>query len=72
MRAPDRRIACCSEALPGHDAGVVGEEDQREVDESATLMKWAALSAPSALTEPASTIGWLATTATGWPPSRAR
>ena len=35
-------------------------------------MKWAALSAPSALTEPASTMGWLATTATGCPPRRAR
>ena len=36
------------------------------------MMKWAALSAPSASSEPASTFGWLATTATGCPPRRAR
>ena len=40
-------------------------------NESATVMKCAALSAASASIEPASTCGWLATTATGWPPSRA-
>ena len=33
-------------------------------------MKCAALSAPSASIDPASTSGWFATTATGWPPSR--
>ena len=35
---------------------------------SATMMKWAALSAASASMEPASSCGWLATTATGFPP----
>ena len=35
------------------------------------MMKCDALSAPSTSMEPANTWGWLAMTATGWPPSRA-
>ncbi len=70
MRAPLRRIACCSEARPGSTPGLSERNTIGRWNESATSMKRAALSAPSASIEPASTMGWLATTATGWPPSR--
>src|SRR4029077_3112278 len=68
MRAPLRSTPVFSERLPGSMPGLSARKTIGRWNESATVMKWAALSAASASMEPASTLGWFATTATGWPP----
>ena len=72
MRAPLRNTPARSDRVPGSTPGLSARNTSGTWNESATIMKWAALSAASASTEPASTLGWLATTATGSPPRRAR
>jgi hypothetical protein len=68
MRAPLRRMPRFSDARPGITPGLSARNTSGRWKESATLMKCAALSAPSTSTEPAITFGWFAITATGWPP----
>ena len=71
MRAPLRRMPRRSDADPGITPGLSVRNTSGRWNESATLMKCAALSAASTSIEPASTDGLLATTATGSPPRRA-
>ena len=66
--APLRSTPLRSERLPGSMPGLSARKTIGRWNESATMMKCAALSAASASMEPASSVGWLATTATGWPP----
>src|SRR4051794_31359649 len=68
MRAPLRSTPLFSDRLPGSIPGLSARNTIGRWNESATVMKCAALSAAWASIEPASTFGWLATTATGWPP----
>ncbi len=68
MRAPLRRMPRRSDAVPGITPGLSARKTSGRWNESATVMKWAALSAPSTSIEPAFICGWFATTATGWPP----
>ena len=55
MRAPLRRMPCRSDWLPGMTPGLSARKTRGRWNESATVMKWAALSAPSASIEPART-----------------
>ena len=68
---PLRRMPRRSDAVPGSTPGLSARKTSGRWNESATVMKCEALSAPSTSIEPASTCGWLAMTATGWPPRRA-
>ena len=63
-----RRMPRRSDAVPGSTPGLSARKTSGRWNESATVMKCDALSAPSTSIEPANTWGWLATTATGWPP----
>ena len=68
MRAPARRMPRFSDAVPGSTPGLSARKTNGRWNESATVMKCDALSAPSTSIEPAHTFGWLAMIATGWPP----
>src|SRR5271163_801828 len=68
IRAPARKTPLRSDRLPGSMPGLSARKTIGRWNESATVMKCAALSAAAASMEPASTWGWFATTATGWRP----
>ena len=54
--------------MPASIPGLSVRKTNGRGNESATWMKWAALSAAAASMAPARTFGWLATTAIGSPP----
>ena len=57
IRAPARSTPLRSDRLPGSMPGLSAKKMIGRWNESATMMKWAALSAASASIEPAITLG---------------